>query len=715
MKAAREAMLAFMNARRARIGLAFAILALATEASGQPRPRPSEPVGVPPDAPVTNLRGRFGMELVRRLMRAPSADDRLRAVRRAAELGTPEAIALLASQAEGNPALRTDPRALIELSRALAPHAAEDGPRAALTSILVAPTTAATRAPKVDGEGHADPALRFELARQTAALALARGGTQAATDALFLAVRAQGLASEAAALGLATYPPLQLRGLGAAGQLSATLVAALAATGDLRANDVLLLALKTSEPRTRAAALILLARSGDERALDSAKTFAKDANPTLRQAAATALVALGAKEAPDAVKALLADEGSAPAAIELAPQVENEDIVKVLASRATLHPVFSERTSAIFALSRCRSPLAPKTLGTLVSDRSVESEASQALGRSRSPSARVWLRAMLRAPHARRLGIRAYALRVLRGGDREPEADAIIGRLATDSDPANRAVAVFARVALGDASVEKHLSDSEAGVRIAAVLGARGRMDDGLRRSLLARLASDRSPAARVVYAAALDGGDPEGAIPTGVLVHRAESGEPDASLAAFALARRSEEEPSVKIRALLSSGTPWIRAHALLGLADSRARDVSGRLATAYTYEPDPATRRTLIRALARRTGDASAPIRSRTLTSAARVDPDPEVRFMAARALSGFTTARAEGTADEVAWLRILLPDGAAPSSIYTGALITTTGAVIPLAFDADGYALVPHVPPGEARLVLAPRVPSHEAHSP
>jgi len=31
------------------------------------------------------------------------------------------------------------------------------------------------------------------------------------------------------------------------------------------------------------------------------------------------------------------------------------------------------------------------------------------------------------------------------------------------------------------------------------------------------------------------------------------------------------------------------------------------------------------------------------------------------------------------------------------------------VPIAFDDDGFALVPSMPPGEARLVLAPRLPT------
>ena len=43
--------------------------------------------------------------------------------------------------------------------------------------------------------------------------------------------------------------------------------------------------------------------------------------------------------------------------------------------------------------------------------------------------------------------------------------------------------------------------------------------------------------------------------------------------------------------------------------------------------------------------------------------------------------------------------------------GALVRSDGVAVPVAFDEDGYVIVPGLPPGEARVVLAPRLPSYE----
>lgn len=676
----------------------------------QPRVRPSEPAA-PPEGATTNFRGRFGMELVQKLLRSSVPEERLRGIRRAAEQKTPEAIALLASQAESNPAVRTDPRALVEVARALAPHAAEEGPRAALVTILNAQVSSA-RSPNAPGQpDDGDPFARFELARNTAALALAQSGVGVATEALLAAVRAQSVGTDAATRALASVPPSTLRGLGAATALSPVMLQAISKTEDLRAADVLLLALASTDPRAKAYALVELAKKGDARALAPAKTLAKDTSPQVRLAAAQALVSLASKDAVPALKALFTDEGTAPVAVDLTPLAEDDELVKLVAARATAHPVFGERLAAIAALSRCTSPLAAKSLGSLILDKTVESEAAQALGRARNAHVDPWIVAMLRAPAVRRLGARAYVLRVLRGSPRIAEADATLAALATAKDAQDRSVGAFGQVALGLVGAERFFADTDPRVRSAAAMATRGKRDEDLRTTMLKRAVTEKDAAARTAFLGALSAGDPVGIVPSPLLVDRAESGDPEAPLAAYALARRSDEEPTEKVKRLVASRTALLRTHALLGLSESKVRDVSGRLSAAYAYEPDAAQRRFLVRALAARTQDAEANVRVRaaTLALAARLDPSPEVRFLAQRASSGIFFPSAQGEADEIAWLRVTGAAGGTPDEEgFTGLLLTSTGEAIPVAFDPDGYALVAAVPPGDTRLLLAPRFP-------
>jgi hypothetical protein len=79
--------------------------------------------------------------------------------------------------------------------------------------------------------------------------------------------------------------------------------------------------------------------------------------------------------------------------------------------------------------------------------------------------------------------------------------------------------------------------------------------------------------------------------------------------------------------------------------------------------------------------------------------------------RALEGVTAPVAPSAHTEVVWLRVTAENGAPPppGDPYVGSLVRSDGLAVPLAFDDEGYVLVPGVPPGDARLILAPRLPS------
>ena len=228
-----------------------------------------------------------------------------------------------------------------------------------------------------------------------------------------------------------------------------------------------------------------------------------------------------------------------------------------------------------------------------------------------------------------------------------------------------------------------------------------------MRRAAAAGLATVRDPATRQVLAF-LDEGV---SLSTLDLVDRTRGGGPDAPTAAMALARRDDEQLRPVVDALLSSRDPLLRAHAARGLAASPSPDAVGRLARAYTFEADLEVRRALILALAARTREADAPARRDALALATGLDPDRTIRAVAGRAAASLPPAR-PGHGREIAWLRVVPASGASLPPEMVALVVGADGLARPITFDDEGFALVPGLPPGEARLRLAPGLPAYES---
>jgi hypothetical protein len=355
-------------------------------------------------------------------------------------------------------------------------------------------------------------------------------------------------------------------------------------------------------------------------------------------------------------------------------------------------------------------------LATPAADPELAYDRAWALARSPAPNAGVLIAAMVKKPlhDEGALGLRAYIVRALARGDRNPSIDRMLARLAHSADGQARAIGTFASIALFHASLESAMDDSDARVRRAAIRGSVALPPArSLEHALLARSITETDSITRQLLAVGLLGGDPDRVLTTHSLALRAQSGGADMALAAYALARRANEPFERSIQALLTSNDPVLRAHTARGLGMSPLPDASGRLATAYAYETDASVRRAIVAALKERTMDASSPSRKATLEMAARLDPDGPTRQAAQRALKHGPSADHEGppTAGEVAWLRIANGNGTRPDSVYVGAVVRGDGFAVPIAFDSDGFAIVSGLLPGDSRLVLATRLPSGE----
>jgi hypothetical protein len=698
-------------------------MSIALGAAAQPGRSPSKPS--PPATPTvtgpTNLRAHVGTDHAARLIRSADPDERIRGIQRAASIGTPESIAFLVDALERGTQIKSDTRALLATARGLARFADRERARAGLLAIVGAgnpglagrlPVTRSSSTADALEEG--DPTARAELARQVAAIALARSGGDRALEALYGVARSGGSGQNAAIVALTRHPPRDPGFYGTGGtSMPVPVVRLLGQLGDLRALDVLHTAARSSDIGIRCAALLSLAELGDQRAALIARTAIAESDVRLRAASGEVFILLGAPERFKATAALIADEATTSLGIKMAERVFGPEITKLVAARAWEHPDRELRASAVRALGRSPDPSAAKALVApqLLGDRELAYHALHALARSPAPNAGTLIGDLLKARRSP-LAARAYVVRALVRGERSGASDDVVFDLSTSRVPTERALGVFARVALGDAEAESFIEDKDPHVRRAAAMAAMARPSSkSLERAFLGRLSKEDEPIARQLLAVGLAGGDPDGTVKTSTLVDRAESAGGDAPLAAFALGRRADEGMARKIGQLLGSRDAVLRAHAARGLAIASLPDATGRLADLYAYETDAEVRRAIIAALAARTQDAIAPARKETLELAAELDPDGPVRQAAARALAGATRPFIEPAVREVAWLRLTLDGGEPPGDAFVGSIVRSDGIAVPVAFDEEGFALVPGLPPGETRLVLAPRLPAYK----
>ena len=704
--------------RRGVVGV-FSVCALVTGvASAQPQPRPRGPRTPASTASTpTNLRAHVGTDPVTRLLHG-DADERLRGIERAAAIGSPETIALLADAVERDRAqqLRADPRALLAVARALARFADQERARAALLAVVSASNPSVTGRLPLTGRGETteiDPLLQTELARETAAIALARSGGDKAAESLYALARNGGSGQTAAMLALSLHPPREPGFFGlASAAIPPAVVKLLGQLGDLRSLDLLHFAARSPDIPTRCAALVALAELGDERAGPLARAAIAESDIRLRAASGEVFILLAAPERFKATAAIIADDATTSIGLKMAERVSDPEITKLVAAR-TIAPDRALRAAAIRALGRSADPNAAKALADtrLHGDRETAYLAFEALARSPAPNAGGLVVGFLANKAVATLAARAYVVRAFVRGDR-PD-DRAVYRLAESTTPAERAVGVFARVALGADDVGQHLRHRDVRVRRAAAMGALAHPGDALLRTW----SGETDAATRGVLAAGLLDGDPDARLETSVLLARAQGGQGDAALATYALARRADAQMGHEVDQLLSAGDPLLRAHAARGLAAASIPDATGRLADAYAIEADVDVRRALVAALAARREDVGAPQRRNTLMSAASVDPDAVVRQLASRTPRAIPPLRSASSAVDAAWLRVTLADGSAPAATapFVGAVVGSDGIAVPILFDEEGFAVVLGLPSGEARLMLAPRLPADEDRRP
>ncbi len=656
------------------------------------------------------LRARFGADHAEALVRAAEGEEARRGIARAASSGSTEAVALLVTQAESS---ANDDLTLIELARALAPFAKQEAPRQKLVQMMSATARSRTR-----GALPAASVARVDLARQIAARALVASRDPKALEAVTQAAH-EGGSSQLNALRALASDPFALTSPStndAAPPSSASVAHALAQTGDLRVLDALLAkAQPGADASVREACLIALGQLGDGRVRPIAIAAFADSDGRIRAAAGEALVLVDAPERFHAITSLVSSDDTVRAGVRLAHLAQDGEVVKALAARFAATNDAPLRLEILGALGRgIATDDGLKVLASVAADPKLGGDAVHAIARSPNPHAMATLERLASSHRGgeqssglRRLAVRGYVARVLLRGEHSSEMDDVVAGMRQSTDSTDRALATFTRVALGHDNVSDWLFDRDVAVRRAAAIASLASYDGRTLASanaLLRRYVDEHDEATRAVLAIGLLDGDPHAIVPTRSLVERIEAGSADAALSVTALAARKGDSIKSKLEPFETSTDPILRAHVARGLGASEEPSATGRLAEQTRYEAEPLVRLAQIQALARR---PSAPSRNEMLSVAARFDPEARIRDVAARGLAGLAPP-APWPVREVAWLRVATETGAPPSELMLASYVTSEGMAIPIAFDADGYALIPGIPPGDGRLVIAPMLP-------
>lgn len=705
---------------------------LTSVAAAQPIRVPSRPASAgsetkteAPAEGTSSLRKRVGMDRAAQLLDA-SGDASLRGIARLASLGTPEAISLLARRANDP----TTPREALAIARALAPYADRDGARLGLLRLLGSrppiehdddeseedeDDEESPRPPRNEDDDARDVDGRSDLARRIAALALALTQDMRAVESLYGLAVGEGPARDAARFALVASPPKSPAFYELARKkMSVETARLLGRIGDLRAIDPLLEAATTGDVDRRVAAIGALAALGDTRALELARRAVTSTDLRLREAGARAIVALGAEERVGVVARLVEDPATFALGATLAHDVHHPEITKRLAERTRAETDPGARSLAIAALGRSPDPNAAAALATRMTDPSAGYEAALALARSPAPNATSQLVDGMNGP-ARALAARAWIVRSLLRHERRADADERTFALVRSTNPTERSIGAFARVALAGDSAGAFLSSNDARVRRAALLATLARPQAVDHDALLAHRA-DPDAFVRALLVARLAGANDrvDDGLTTTELARRADAGGPDALAAVEAVARRTNEALETTVERWLASDDPQVRAHAARGLGAASYPRATGWLADLFADEPDTDVRRAIVAALAARTADAKASARREAL-EAARLDPDAAVARTARAALANLPP-RSDDPAPggEVAWIRLVSSDGAKPDRTFSGVVVGSDGVAVPVVFDDDGHALVAGLPPGPYRLVLASGAPSYDASS-
>jgi len=578
------------------------------------------------------LRARLGPSDVLDELEANDDVLRLRAIKRLATMSDPLAIDRLIQSVRPDGAARTGALRLAAV-RSLSRFSQDVSARRALVTVL---SGAGLKPEAVD-------APLEQLARKTAAMALAASRAPDAVMVLAKALRQGGPTSVAAAGALEAHPPAELDTLLATpGTASTHLVDVLKNLADQRAFHTLRSYVMRGSQELRAEAAVALTEMGHLETIPLAEQWLKAAAPAtaLRVAATRILSMAHTRSAPAHLARLFEDPELQGPALAMAFELPQPGTGKALVGAMDVLPT-SDLPQAFAALGRVGDASAMKFLEkALLSPHAAH--AAYALALSESDQATPILEQALSRQETRRLAARASVIRQFALGEATPGLEAVLETLLEGKEPADRAAGAWGLSALSSERARALLGASDPSVVMAAARNA----DSGEPAQVAAlRLASEKNTELSLALSNALSDPRTHALVPTRKLRAMVQTGSVTACLAGRVLASRLSPRDEALVQGLLESTSREVRAETALGLGTARAPEAASLLEAAYEFEVDAVVRRAIVAAITQRLESRKA----RVLRLAERLDPDPLVRRMAAFGLAGHalgTVARGTGS---------------------------------------------------------------------
>lgn len=638
------------------------------------------------------VKSRSSTSEAERWLNSPHDDERENALRRLGIASDAQGVELLIGAVQPNGQART-PRLRLVALRSLA-HFLND---AAVRRALVTLMSGAGQAP----EAAADPTE--VLVREGAAMALAKSGRPDALVVLGKSLRQGGPTGLAAAQALTAYPPKQISVLLTTPSAASTkLVDVLAAIKDQRAFNALRSYVTRGNPDVRARATLALTELGHLETIALARHWLENKSDDVQRLAAVQVLSMARTE--DSAKylaELLGDERHAAFAVRLALDMPDRRLLPALGRALNEAPV-ELRPLVLAAVARAGGAEAARILEPQIK-RGDPAAAAYALALTPAPEAREVLSACMGQPKTRRACARALSMRAVALGDIAPELDAGLRQLLLSKDASDRAAGAFGLSALSGEAAAELVRSADSVIARAAARNA----DHGAgARAAAQRLSVESEPTLALALSNSLNSPQARRLVPSAKLYELVQTGSAAACLAARALGARLAGPDEQFIDELSLSQSPQIRAEFALGLADAPAPAATGLLWRAYEFETNALVRRAIVAATSQRPEHS----RERIIQLALALDPDQQVRQLAALAASGHPLARVP-TGTQTFWLTL---DHTSPKQALD--TLRDTSANIPVVVqgprghtrvglaDPDGFVGFVGMDPGPLRYLLA-----------